>query len=1510
MFGPQGFPGCLWGIGPFTLQQTGTYTIFLDPGGAAIQSVTETLTDPPPPGAAASAPSVVATGKPFVTEQPTHAAPRPPDTPRTVASAAAGPLDVNDRIAGPEYWPPDPKVSTANWTAARNPYQVWLKLPALRGPPGATALSGQVLKLNGAPLKDVTLSIGNQSARSDETGRFLLKNLAAGTQVLFIDGRTASRLGQAYGVFEDRVEVVTGRTTALGYTIWMTRLDQAHAVSFPSPTTQETVITSPEIPGLEVRLPVGTVIKDSDGKVVTQLSITAIPVNRPPFPLPVGVYVPLYFTVQPGSSYIFPTGARIIYPNYTHLVPGSRANFWDYDPDQKGWYIYGHGTVTPDGKQVVPDPGVVVWEFTGAMLSPLGYIAAIFGPLLHAFGLDGDPVDLQTGLFVLRKTDLVLPDTMPLVLTRTYRQNDVDSTGNPISRDFGIGTTNPYNMYLVGTPGAYQYADLMMPDGGKIHYVRISSGTGFGDAVFQAQTTPSEFYLSKIVYNGNGWTLTLKDGTRYIFGDNAPLQAIRDRHGNQITISRPGGPNTNITQVTSPNGRWIAFTYDTSNRITQAQDNLGRTVLYTYDSAGRLWKVTDPNGGITTYTYDPVSGGMQTLQDARGIVFLTNVYDSNNRVIRQTQYDQTAYQFSYVLNGSNQVIETDVTDPRGLKRKVTFNADSYLISDTTAVGTADQETVTLTRQPGTDQVASATDSLTRQTTFGYDAMGNVNLVTSLAGTANPVAIQMTYEPKFNQLSTFTDPLNHQTQLGYDSAGNLTTVTDALQHQTIAQYNYFGQPISVKDPMGNITQLQYGFGDIAATLDPLGNTTKYFIDGGSRPITTSDALGNSVRTDYDSLNRPTQVTDANGSVTSFTYDQNSNLKSVKDARTNTTSFVYDNMDRLQSQTDPLLKVESDVYDNDGNLIQATDRKGQVAVATYDNQNRLNFVGFGKTVNNKGVVSYESTITYSYDAGDRPTKVVDSAGGTITPMFDLLDRLTSETTAQGQITYTYDAANRRKTQQVAGQPQVIYDYYDTNQLRSITQGAAVATPTFDNAGRMIGLTLPNGVSMTYTYNIASRLTSIAYTKGSTTLGDLGYNYDAAGRRIGVTGAFARTNFPAALTSATYNADNELTKWGSASVSYDANGNMLSDGTNTYTWDGRNQLSTFTKSRTTNRFQYDAYGRRIQKTVGGATTSFLYDGANPVQELSGATPTANLLTSLGVDTYLTRTDSAGTRDFLPDALGSTAALTDSNGAVQTSYGYEPFGNGTSSGSASTNTYQFTGRENDGTGLDYYRARYYNPTFQRFVSQDPIGFGGGDPNSYAYVGQSPDNFTDPSGQIAPIVAAMAVGCLVGASIAGLIDDVKLANAARKGVRSDIDFAKYGRDLLGGCVAGAVFAGIGAVGDAIIYGSGTTIVFWSGPGAEAAATEWALANGAKTIGMTALGQAIKTATEGWAWELERPLWAALARKTAQAAVGDVPVFQSAGGVYINSIWATVEWRVLQWSPTVTSIIAHIVDGG
>jgi RHS repeat-associated protein len=217
------------------------------------------------------------------------------------------------------------------------------------------------------------------------------------------------------------------------------------------------------------------------------------------------------------------------------------------------------------------------------------------------------------------------------------------------------------------------------------------------------------------------------------------------------------------------------------------------------------------------------------------------------------------------------------------------------------------------------------------------------------------------------------------------------------------------------------------------------------------------------------------------------------------------------------------------------------------------------------------------------------------------------------------------------------------------------------------------------------------------------------------------------PLPATTTAYNANNQLTQWGTANLFYDANGNMPSDGTNSLVWNARNQLASMNLGA--NSFQYDPFGRRVGKTIGSITTNYLYDGANIVQELQGATPTANLLTG-GVDEYFTRTDSAGARNFLPDALGSALGLADSTGTIQMQYTYEPFGNTTAAGAASGNPFQYTGRENDGTGLYYYRARYYNPQLQRFISEDPVGFGGGDTNLYAYVWESPTSFFDPVGK------------------------------------------------------------------------------------------------------------------------------------------------------------------------------------
>jgi YD repeat-containing protein len=120
-------------------------------------------------------------------------------------------------------------------------------------------------------------------------------------------------------------------------------------------------------------------------------------------------------------------------------------------------------------------------------------------------------------------------------------------------------------------------------------------------------------------------------------------------------------------RITASNGRAVEFTLDTTNLlVTQAHDlTAGRTVSYSYDSQLRLTQVTDAAGGVTAYTYDGTSSRIKTITDARGIVYLTNDYDANGRVIRQTQADSTTYEFAYTLDGSGNVTQTDVTDPRG-----------------------------------------------------------------------------------------------------------------------------------------------------------------------------------------------------------------------------------------------------------------------------------------------------------------------------------------------------------------------------------------------------------------------------------------------------------------------------------------------------------------------------------------------------------------------------------------------------------------------------------------------------------------------------------------------------------------------------------------------------------------------------------------------------------------------------------------------------------------------------
>ncbi|HMH49282.1 MAG TPA: kelch repeat-containing protein [Candidatus Acidoferrum sp.] len=1241
----------------------------------------------------------------------------------------------------------DPLVWTGEWRQGR-PYSRWQSLPPLQAPPGVTAIAGQVLRLDGEPLPDVTLRVDDKSTRTDPTGRFLLSGVAPGPQVLLIDGGSANTGTTTFGTFEVSVPVTDRITNVLPYTSWMPRIDTAHVVSITAPTVGDVIVSNPRLRGLEIHIPPDTVVRDRDGHVVTQLSLTPIPTDRPPFPVPVDF--PVYFTVQPNGAHLEThrgpfNGARVTYPNTRGHRPDTEAHFWSYEPEGGvGWYRYGTGRVTPDAASIKPDPGVRIYKVTMHSFLPNTEPLPPPGPPPgNPNGVDGEPVDLSTGLFVMNKVDLAVADVIPMIVRRAYR------TGDLASRAFGIGMTHDYEMFVWSDQNqACPVFYLVLPDGGRLTYTR-QSGTTCLNSQYVHAASPTRFHQSQLFCQFTTvyfCRITLRDGRIYEFdGHGGVLLSVKDRFGNALTLTRIASVSTHrVLAMTSPKGRTLTFVYDGSDRVTQIQDDLGRVTSYQYDASGRLWRATDPAGGVTEYTYeDTTNHRMKTIKDPRGIVYLTNEYDAlSGRVTRQTLADPTAtYQFAYTTDSGGHVTQTEVTDPRGMLRRVTFNLNGYTATDTRAVGQPEAQTTTFGWDTTKNLVSSTTDALGRLTTYTYDTKGNLLTLTRLADRpADLITTTMQYEPAYSRVTSVVPSqrtTDGQVSIAYTGLTQ-ATVTDARGKSTAITYNTAGQVRTVTDPLSQMTEFVYdASGNLTDLYDPLRNRTTRAYDPVGRLVSQTDPRSRTTSFVYDGLNQLVALGDATAGVTRFSYDGNGNLLSVTDARGNATTYHYDAMDRLDQRTDPLTHAETYHYDKNGNVDQFTDRKGQTTTFTYDGLNRRT-----------ATTSPGITTTYGWDAGNRLTQAVDSVGGTVTNAFDDLDRLTGQTTALGTVSYPgYDSLGRRLQMQVPGQTLVAYQWDPASRLTQITQGTAQVTFGYDDANRRTSLTLPNGVVTTYGYDVASRVASLIYTNGTGELGRLTYAYDAAGNRAKTGGSFARTLLPPAVASATYDSANRQMGFGDKTLGYDLNGNLTNitepAGQTVLTWDARDRLNALSTPTPMNAaFVYDGFGRRGARTVNGGTTQFLYDGADIVQEAVGA-GTTNYLRGLGIDEAFVRN---GTEYYIADAVGSTIELTNGAGTVATEYSYEPFGRTTSTLGTSSNSIDYTGREDDGLGLKYYRARYYHPQVQRFISEDPLQFGGGDANLYAYVRNAPTTYIDPLGlDIAVIESGPTEGNPIG---------------------------------------------------------------------------------------------------------------------------------------------------------------------
>ncbi|MFC7489469.1 RHS repeat-associated core domain-containing protein [Knoellia alttitudinis] len=1212
-----------------------------------------------------------------------------------------------------------------------------------------TALTGTVRDQSGRPLPGVTLRIEANTAITNASGNFELRRLPAGTRSLVIDGRTVAG-PLHYGVFRTPVHLQPHQRNRLGFTSYLGPLDTAHEVPVVMPLQRDVVIMNPDIPGLEVRLSKGSMVLDADGRPVSKLGITRVPLNRTPIPLPRGVAVPIFWTIQPAGGSIDGPPARVVYPNLQHLPPGARVNFWHNDAapdDLDGWQTYGHGTVDANGTQIRPDYAARIRDFDGAMINIPDQPPADDAPPPCQDGSCGDPVDPATGLFTLHETDLALPDILPLTVARGYNSADTHD------RAFGIGGNDIYSAFIssdtdeLTSDSRYADAEVNFNDGRQVRFARVSPGTSFDDAIFQAVSTPSAMNRAVLAWNGDGFDVTTNEGIVSVHGDHMPLQQIRDIHGNVVTIAREftadsGRGVGNVVDVRSPNGRWVHYDYDaTGKHVVAAMDSSGRSTTYSYDASGHLTTVTDPMGQSTVYGYS-AQGRISTIKDKRGFIRVTNTYDSSGRVTRQVYADGGQYTFNYNLTAAGAMAATLVTDSAGVVHRHGFDGYGFLTSVTDALGTPFARTMTMLRDPMTHAVTRITDPLGRAGSITYDADGNITAVTRASGTSAAVTTRATFvgSPLPGRQDTTVDGLGHVTRYTYDDHGNLTRLTDPMGRVWNATYTRDGTQETVQD--GTLAPRRYiwASGMPLSVTDPLGHVTRTTYDSAGRGIAVTDAAGAAHRLTFDRLNRPLTSTSPLGSTLKAAYDASGNLIRVTDALGHSTAFAYDSMDRPVTRTDALGAVEETNYDPAGRPTASTDRRGLVTEYAYDGLSRLQRLGYGRT-GATPPYAYQSTLALSYNASDELLTVADSASGsgTISYSYDALGRATGESRAGQSVAYVLNAADHRIRTTASGFSPVEYVYDASGRLTAVKQGANTATHTYDNMGRATSGTLPGGVTVTRTFDDASRLTQLEYaaTGRSTPLLALEYHYDELGRRYGDGGSSAGTNLPSAVGSATYDAMNRLTSRDGSSFGFDADGNLLTSASSSYQWNARGELVATTLEGQTTTLAYDGVGRLDSTTVGGLRHGFRYDGTSMIGELEGPAALSQLVASYmnapGLDQAITRTSSGGTQTMLTDVQGTVLALTEpASPELGAQYSYEPFGRATSTVPSDPNPLRYTGKPTGPgmpPGLQYNRHRFYSPDQQRFVSEDPSGFNGGDANLYAYVGNHPVDATDPSG-------------------------------------------------------------------------------------------------------------------------------------------------------------------------------------
>jgi len=788
----------------------------------------------------------------------------------------------------------------------------------------------------------------------------------------------------------------------------------------------------------------------------------------------------------------------------------------------------------------------------------------------------------------------------------------------------------------------------------------------------------------------------------------------------------------------NPETGTITYTYDANNNIeTEIRERTvngvieKETVTYHYDARNRLEKTIYPDDSYTETKYD-LAGNIDKERDRFG-VWTDYTYDAYGR-LRETRYtaDDTTEKRDYTKEGLLKSV-TDRSehttryeyDDAGRQWKVHYHDQTYTETQYTPQGWVKYEW----------------DEKRNLTEYEYDFAGRRKAVlrhyTDSDGTPQVQRHSFTYYDN-GELETETDANNHTTtyvinaldqrtetlyhnetsiKADYDPMGARKRSTD--QRQIATDYRY--------DKMGRLKEVQP---DVTFDGTRVPNT-EYTYDEVGNKLTQTDANGHTTRWTYDYFGRVTSRTLPELMTETFIYDDIAHTQTHIDFNNQTTTTYYNDLGQVEKVDYDNGETESYLYWPNGQVRQVTDKNG-VTEYVYDDRDRLDYE----------IQPNGHRLDYDYDDAGNRIQVKVTKGDTVISVtdytYDDLNRLETVTDAQGITTYAYDPVGNLDTVDYPNGLQEDYDYNSVNQLTVLTirngEGDIVNSFTYglDDTGRRDDITESDGRYTDYIYDDLYRLTGETITSGAGTQEhQASYKYDWVGNRTYETVNGVQTAYD-------YDDNDRLKSQGGVEYNYDDNGNLKTEtqegATTNYHYDERQRLYSVDTPTDTIDYTYNHNGIRTSQTTGGVTTDFVVDSnrdySQVLLELENGTEVVRY--TYGHD-LISQEKGGNTSFFLYDGLGSTRALSDSDGTITDTYDYEAFGEILNQTGSTENNYLYTGEQYDSeTGNYYLRARYMSPEVGRFDSMDTWMGNNHDPitlHKYLYANASPSNYVDPTG-------------------------------------------------------------------------------------------------------------------------------------------------------------------------------------